>query len=210
MFHVKHFSAPADLQQHFQLTDPVMDRLRTYAEILTKWQDKINLVGPDTVSDLWHRHMADSVQLWPLIPPSARRLVDLGSGAGFPGLVLAILGVADVHLVESDARKAAFLNEVIRQTKCAARVHVARAETLNSLAADVVTARALAPLVRLLPLAIPHLVGGGICLFPKGKAAEDELTAAQKEWMMCPQQVDSLTDPHASILVLREVKRGRT
>ena len=210
MFHVKHFSTALDLQRHFSLSDDVIARLQAYADLLVKWQAKINLVGPDTIPDLWHRHMADSVQIFPLIPASAKRLVDLGSGAGFPGMVLSILGVPEVHLVESDVRKAVFLREVIRVTESRAIVHTARAETLNSLNADVVSARALAPLVRLLPLALPHLVRGGICVFPKGKGAEDELTAAGKEWIMSVERIESLTDPQASILVLREVKRGRT
>ena len=210
MFHVKHFSGPQDLQRHFELSDQVTQRLTAYAEVLTKWQEKINLVGPDTIPHLWHRHMADAAQLRALIPVDTKRLVDLGSGAGFPGLVLAIMGVADVHLVESDARKAAFLREIVRVTECSATVHVGRAESIEPLAADVVSARALAPLVRLLPLALPHLGGGGICVFPKGKGAEDELTEAGKEWIMAAKRVASLTDPQASILILREVKRGRT
>ena len=210
MFHVKHFNSPHDLQQRFGLSDTVTERLQIYGDVLTKWQQKINLVGPDTIPDLWHRHMADSAQLFALVPPNARRLVDLGAGAGFPGLVLAIMGVPDVHLVESDGRKAAFLGEVLRQTQTPATIHVDRAETLNSLNADVVSARALAPLVRLLPLATQHLVGGGICLFPKGKAAEDELTEARKDWIVSSRRVESVTDPHATILILSEVKRGRT
>ena len=210
MFHVKHFNGPDDLKAAFGLTDHHLAGLTAYAELLAKWQPKINLVGPDTLPDVWHRHLADSAQLRSLVPATTKRLVDLGSGAGFPGLVLAILGVPDVHLVESDSRKAAFLREVIRVTGCAATVHVARAETLNSLNADVVSARALAPLVRLLPLATQHLVGGGICLFPKGKACEDELTEARKEWIMSARREASVTDPYASILIISEVERGRS
>jgi len=210
MFHVKHFQSSEDVRKHFDLSTDVMARLSAYAELLVKWQTKINLVGPDTIPDLWHRHMADSVQLLSLIPVQSKRLVDLGSGAGFPGLVLSILGVPDVHLVESDSRKIAFLREVIRVTESSASLHESRAETLNSLQGDVVTARALAPLVRLLPLALPYVVEGGICIFPKGKGAEDELTEAGKEWIMGIQRVASVTDPLASILILREVQRGRT
>ncbi len=208
MFHVKHFHSASDLRLYFLLSEPVVAKLEAYAELLVKWQQKINLVGPESLPELWHRHVADSAQLLPLIPKSTRRLVDLGAGAGFPGLVLSILGVPDVHLVESDQRKAVFLREVIRVTECSAVVHVARIEQVEPLAADVVTARALAPLVRLIPLALPHLVGSGICVFPKGKAAEDELTEAGKEWIMAARRVGSITDPHASILVLSEVKRG--
>jgi len=205
---VKHFHSVSDLGQQFQLSEPVKAKLQAYAELLIKWQHKINLIGPDTLPDLWHRHMADSAQLFELIPPGSGRVADLGSGAGFPGLVLAIMGAPDVHLIESDSRKAAFLNEAVRITECAATVHPVRAEQVSPLGADVTVSRALAPLVRLIPLALPHLVGSGICVFPKGKACEDELTAAGKEWIMAVRRVPSLTDPNASILVLSEVKRA--
>jgi 16S rRNA (guanine527-N7)-methyltransferase len=206
---VKHLSGPNDFQHQFGLSDPVMARLVIYADLLGKWQKKINLVGSDTIPDLWHRHMADSAQLMALIPKGAKRLVDLGSGAGFPGMVLSIIGQGDVHLVESDQRKAVFLQEVARVTETAVTIHINRAEAINSLKADVITARALAPLVSLIPLALPHMVDGGVCLFLKGKQAEDELTRAKKEWIMSAERVDSLTDPQASILILREVKRDR-
>ena len=186
-----------------------LERLRAYADLLVKWQERINLVGPDTIADLWNRHVLDSAQLYPLIRPEARRLVDLGSGAGFPGLVLAVMGAPDVHLVESDQRKAAFLREAARMTGTTVTILAKRIEQVAPLAADVVTARALAPLGKLLDWAAPHLAPGGECLFLKGRGAEDELTAAAKEWNISASRTPSLTDPGGLVLHLREVSRGR-
>jgi len=201
---------PEDFQAIAGIDDATRARLCAYADLLVKWQARINLVGPDTVGDLWRRHMLDSAQLLRLLPPGARRVADLGSGAGFPGLVLAILGAPDVHLVESDGRKATFLREAARVTAAAVTVHTARIDALPPLAADVVTARALAPLGKLLGLAAPHLAAGGDCLFLKGRGSEDELTAAGKDWIITIDRVPSLTDPSGVILHLREVhRRGR-
>jgi 16S rRNA (guanine527-N7)-methyltransferase len=183
-------------------------RLETYAALLVRWQARINLVGPDTLPDLWTRHILDSAQVWPLIPPEARRVADLGSGAGFPGLVLAILGAPDVHLVESDARKCAFLREAARLTETKVTVLNRRIEQVAPLSADVVTARALAPLSLLLDWAAPHLAAGGQCLFLKGRGADDELTATAKEWKIAHRRIPSLTDPEGVLLQLREVCRG--
>ena len=199
---------PAEFQAATGLDGTIVDRLAAYAELLVRWQARINLVGPDTIPDLWRRHMLDSAQLLPRLPAGAKRLVDLGSGAGFPGLVLAILGAPDVHLVESDSRKAAFLREAARVAETPVTVHAARIEKLSPLAADVVTSRALAPLDRLLGLAEPHLAPGGKCLFLKGRAAEDELTAARKEWIITFGRTPSATDPSGIILEIGEVRRG--
>jgi 16S rRNA (guanine527-N7)-methyltransferase len=186
----------------------VADRLQAYGDLLIKWQAKINLVGPDTVPTLWHRHILDSAQLFPHLPHSIHRLMDIGSGAGFPGLVLAIMGVGDVHLVESDARKCAFMREVARITETTLTIHNRRIEQCPPMGADVVTARALAPLDKLLLWASPHLLPEGHCLFLKGKGAEDELTQAAKEWDIRVQRIPSLTDPSAQILKVSEVRRG--
>lgn len=181
-----------------------IERLATYAALLRRWQPKLNLVGPATLPHLWQRHMA---QLWPLVPESARCLVDLGSGAGFPGLVLAILGVPEVHLVESDTRKAAFLREAAAATGAPATVHPIRIEALRSVEADVVTARALANLDRLLAHAHPILGPSGVCLFLKGQGAEEELTEAQRNWNMGCERIESLTDPSARILRISNLAR---
>ena len=184
------------------------ERLNTYADLLRKWQRSINLVGPRTLDDLWNRHFTNSAQLLPLIPPSARVLVDFGSGAGFPGLVLAILGVAEVHLIESDQRKSTFLREVARATGTPVTVHAKRIEQVTPFPADVVSARALAPLGDLLGFAAPFLGPDSLCLFPKGQMAEDELTAASKIWNMNVDRIQSVTDPSATILRLSQVSRA--
>ncbi len=199
---------PQQFQAATGISDAVRDRLAAYAALLAKWQARINLVGPDTLPDVWCRHLLDSAQLFPLLPPGCRRVVDLGSGAGFPGLVLAVMGAPDVHLVESDTRKAAFLREAARVSATRVTIHTGRIERLAPLAADVVTARALAPLAKLLELAVPHLAPGGCCLFLKGRGADDELTAARKEWMITADRIPSITDPSGIILELGEIRRG--
>ena len=176
------------------------DRLARHLELLRRWQTRINLVGAATLSDPWRRHVLDSAQLAPLIPAGAR-LADLGSGAGFPGLVLAILRGGPVHLIESDARKAAFLREAVRATGAPAEVHNARAENLE-LRANVVTARACAPLDRLLGLALPLLAPGGICLFLKGARVEEELAAARRRWRMTVRRRRSRSAPEGVVLEL--------
>ncbi|MCY4501351.1 MAG: 16S rRNA (guanine(527)-N(7))-methyltransferase RsmG, partial [Alphaproteobacteria bacterium] len=176
------------------------DRLARHLDLLRRWQKRINLVGAATLADPWRRHMLDSAQLAPLIPAGAR-LADLGSGAGFPGLVLAILRGGPVHLIESDARKAAFLHEAVRATGAPAEVHNARAENLE-LRANVVTARACAPLDRLLGLALPLLAPGGICLFLKGARVEEELAVARRRWRMTVRRRRSRSAPEGVVLEL--------
>lgn len=186
------------------------ERLATYLELLGRWQRRINLVAASTLADPWRRHILDSGQLARLAPPGARVWADLGSGAGLPGLVLAILGVPEMHLVESDQRKAAFLREAARVTGAAVTVHATRIESAILPALNVVTARALAPLDRLLPLAAPHLGKDVTAIFPKGRQAQHELTKARAHWHMTAGIVPSLSDPQASILVLQGVSRVRS
>jgi 16S rRNA (guanine527-N7)-methyltransferase len=185
--------------------------LTRYAGLLVKWQAKINLVSTDSLADLWSRHMLDSAQLYPLLPPGARALVDLGSGAGFPGLVLAILGVPEVYLIESDARKCAFLIEAARLAGLTPGqnpvIHRARIEAVPGFTANVVTARACAPLDRLLAYAEPFLGAESICIFPKGAQVEDELTAA-KNWRMTVERFPSTTDSSGTILRIGHITRA--
>lgn len=185
-------------------------RLEAYAALLVRWQSAINLVGGDTLNDLWRRHMLDSAQLLPLIPARARCLTDIGSGAGFPGLVLAIMGGCPVHLIESAGKKAAFLREAIRVTGAPATVHHGRIERLSPWASDVVTARALAPLSTLLDYAAPYVSRGGkgaVCLFLKGARADEELTEAAKSWTMSVERFRSVTDPAGVILRIGDLAR---
>jgi 16S rRNA (guanine(527)-N(7))-methyltransferase RsmG len=249
-----------------------LPRLETYAALLTKWQAKINLIGPATLPDLWRRHFLDSAQLIalldaPLPPlrgkvgmggdaaqgsirevgaemralrrgpphpapaklaslakppqPSPARgegepvagrggtLVDLGSGAGFPGLVLAIMTDWRVHLLDSDQRKCAFLRQVALDCGVLDRVtiHAKRIEQVAGIAADVVTARACAPLEVLLRLAAPLVGENGTCLFLKGAAVEEELTAAERHWTMRLDRRASVSDPSGSILIVTQLGR---
>jgi len=198
-----------DFQAQTHVSDDVLGKLQIYADLLKKWQPKINLVGPDTIPNLWSRHMLDSAQLAPLIPVGSR-VADLGSGAGFPGLVLAIMlkdqGV-DMHLVESDQRKCAFLREVNRMTEANAQIHTARIEALEPLQADIVTSRALANLDKLIGYADIHRLSTGICLFPKGKRWMEELTGAQKSWKMDVIEHTSCTEDAGRILELQNIER---
>jgi 16S rRNA (guanine527-N7)-methyltransferase len=186
-----------------------LERLTLHLELLARWQTAINLVGPATLADPWRRHMLDSAQLLAHLPEDARGLLDLGSGAGFPGLVLAILGVPDVTLIESDRRKAQFLREVARATDTAVTIHAERAERLAPVAVSVVTARALAPLPRLLPLAVRFLAADGVCLLLKGASVGDELTEAAKTWHMAAELFPSLSAPSGTVLKLRGIARAR-
>jgi 16S rRNA (guanine527-N7)-methyltransferase len=192
----------------FPVSRETLDRLTLYVDLLERWNARINLVGRDTMGDVWRRHILDSAQLFRLVPPRARVLVDLGSGAGLPGLILAILGVPEVHLVETDQRKAAFLREALRITGTAAQLHVRRIEALTPFPADIVTARALAPLADLLDFAEPFIGPSTVCLFLKGKAADDELTRAGQAWKMRVERVPSASDPSGTILRLENLARA--
>ncbi len=191
---------PEAVAQTLDVSRETLDRLRLYVELLGRWNARINLVGSASLRDVWRRHILDSAQLIRHIGPSARVLVDLGSGAGLPGLILAILGVPEVHLIEADQRKAAFLREAARVTQAAVTIHAARIELAAPVPADVVTARALAPLSALLEWSQPFLGATTVCLFLKGEGLRDELTAAQEKWIMQTQTLASLTDPTGHIL----------
>lgn len=195
-------------QESTDVSRETLDRLTAYADLLRKWQPKINLVGPTTLPDLWQRHFLDSAQLFPLLPEGTHTLADIGTGAGFPGLVLAILGVPEVHLIESDSRKCAFLREAARVTGTAVTVHNKRIEAVTGLACDVVTARALAPLETLLGWAVPLLRQGGHCVFLKGQNVEGELTDTTKYWKMRTERFDSRSDPGGVVLRIGEIARA--
>ena len=180
-------------------------RFEAYAALLLEWSRRINLVGSSTLSDIWRRHFLDSAQLLPLIPAGAKNLVDLGSGAGFPGLVLAILGVPGVELIEADSRKAAFLREAARIAGAPIVLRPCRIEAVAPHSASVVTARGCAPLDRLLPLAQQFIGSDTTCLFLKGERAEEELTAAGKAWTMMVSRYPSRADPAGVVLSLQQV-----
>lgn len=191
-------------------------RLRQFAVLVEKWSRKINLVAPDDLPQLWSRHILDSAQLADLAPETAFghaiNWLDLGAGGGFPGLVLAVI-FADsrpditVTLVESDGRKAAFLHQAAAQLGVAVTIHTARAENLAPQGADIVSARALAPLNVLLAHVRRHLAPGGRAIFPKGRNWADEVANARQEWQLSLTTRPSLTDPEARILVVEGLSR---
>lgn len=187
------------------VSDGVMAQLRAFEAVLRAQRGRINLLGPAEWDDLWRRHMLDSAQLLALLPNGAKSLTDLGSGAGFPGLVLAIMSRLQIRLVEAHGRKAAFLVEAARAAGVADRVtvHHGRIEALPPGHEDVITARACAPLGRLLGLARPLAGPGGCCLFPKGRRWREELTHAGKQWYFAARIHASLTDAQARILEIR-------
>ncbi|MBX6426105.1 MAG: 16S rRNA (guanine(527)-N(7))-methyltransferase RsmG [Variibacter sp.] len=191
-------------------TEARLDRL---VELLLLWQGRMNLVAASTLPTLWTRHIADSLQLIPLAP-EARIWIDLGTGPGFPGLVIACAlaerAGATVHLVESNSRKAAFLREAARVTQAPAQVHLERIEDFVAAwaqPADVVTARALAPLPRLIAYAAPLLEKGARGLFLKGQDLDTELTETAKCWKVEADIVPSVTDSRGRILIVRGVQR---
>lgn len=236
------FYGPEAFQKDLDVSRETMARLELYAALLEKWSKTINLVSLASLPELWRRHMLDSAQLLALLPPPPpgrpRILLDLGSGAGFPGLVLAILGAGEVHLVEADGKKAAFLREAVLLTGTAAKIHNLRIEDLPAIPADVLTARALAPLPRLLDLVAPFFrdakfgeaneqantsrgsdadvrQGGAGCgsgptaLFLKGRNVDRELTDAAEMWMMRMQAIPSRSDPKGRILRITGLARNR-
>ncbi|MBL7237927.1 16S rRNA (guanine(527)-N(7))-methyltransferase RsmG [Novacetimonas hansenii] len=182
------------------------DRLTAYADLLVRWNARINLVSRPDLAQLWPRHIADSLQLAALIPQGAR-VVDMGSGGGFPGLVIAMATDAHVTLIESDQRKAAFLREASRVAGVRTRVIAARIEAAEAGPADIVTARALAPLPQLLQWGVRFLDKEGFCLFLKGKNADEELNAANADWRMAVTRIPSRTDADGIILRLSDIRR---
>lgn len=201
-----------DFQRRLGVSRETRDKFERYAALLRKWTAAINLVSPHSLPDLWRRHFLDSAQLQRYLPElpsgSERIILDLGSGGGFPGLVLAILGCGQVHLVESDQRKAVFLQEVARETGTSVTIHNRRLETLDPFPVDILTCRAFAPLPRILRLSEPFLRPGpdregALGLFLKGRNVDQELTEAGKTWRLRIERFESITDPEGSILRLK-------
>jgi 16S rRNA (guanine527-N7)-methyltransferase len=201
--------SPEAFGEELHVSRETLERLTVYLELLRRWQRAINLVGQGTLGDPWRRHFLDCAQVAALVPAGAATLVDLGSGAGFPGMVLAILGVQGVELIESDLRKAQFLREVARATGASVKVHGARIEHLAGWPADVITARALAPLPRLLVLAERFMTADSVCLFLKGRSGARELTEARVSWHMKAEMLPSLSQPTGMVLQLRGIRRAR-
>ncbi|MFG6517151.1 16S rRNA (guanine(527)-N(7))-methyltransferase RsmG [Sulfitobacter sp. 1A13496] len=187
-----------------------LEKLKAFAELVRKWNPKINLVSKSSLDDLWSRHILDSVQIFELATGRGK-WIDLGSGGGFPGIVISILNQEernfDVVMVESDQRKSAFLRTAIRELDLSAKVKTERIEELECLEADVLSARALADLTKLLGFAELHLKRGGIALFPKGQSWQREDLEARQDWTYDLETVTSKTNLDAAILKIKEIAR---
>ncbi len=186
-----------------------LGRLEVLVSVTQAWQRKINLIAPSTVPDIWARHILDAAQLLPLIHKNTSAIADLGSGGGFPALVLAAIQPAPVHMFESNAKKSAFLAEALRQMGVKGYVHIERliprVAPKNLPKVQLLTARALAPLSELLGYAEPFFSNGATGLFHKGQDIDAELTAAAKSWIITAQKHSSLTDSQAVILEVKEI-----
>ena len=203
-------SAPSlDDLGKFNVSRESYDRLLILEKLLIRWQSHINLVSNSTLPDLWNRHIIDSLQLLPFIPKSTQAIADLGSGGGFPGLILAATQDAEVHFYEANAKKTAFLQEALRHMKIKGHVHRQRLEPMQTSAGmpdvQMVTARAFAPLPLLLSLAQPFMRHGAKALFHKGQECQTELTEAAKSWKVIYDTHPSVTDSHSVILEIKEI-----
>lgn len=210
MFHVEHCDLTyQQFTSYVDVSRETYDKLKIYHQILTKWQPKINLVSQKTLGNVWERHFLDSAQVFSLILNPDWITFDLGSGGGFPGLVLSIMGIKNIHLIESDQRKCSFLLEVIRQTGATAQVHNQRIEeTVKTLGiADVITSRACAPLHQLLQWSEPLLKPDSKLLLLKGKSWMEELGEAQKDWQFEYEKRNSLIDTESVILEITQLKK---
>ncbi len=187
-------------------------KMEAFAALLTRWNARINLVSPSTLPDLWTRHILDSAQIYAHAPPNAQHWVDLGSGGGLPAIICAILAqdsAPDLRftLIESDRRKCVFLHTAARELGVPLRILTERAESALPQSADIVSARALAPLPQLLPLVARHLAPKGTALLPKGKNHASELAAARVDWQFEESSYPSQTDPSAKLLILKGIAR---
>jgi 16S rRNA (guanine527-N7)-methyltransferase len=197
---------PEEFRTQTSVSQETLARLKAYADLLVDWNARHNLVAKSTLPDLWQRHMWDSAQLAPFIPENARTLADLGSGAGFPGLVLAAMHPdLAVTLHEATTKKCAFLQAAAERMGLHVTIENARMEDQNKSPCDVVTARACAPLPLLLDYAYRFTGPNSVCLFLKGQNVGSELTEAHKYWNMKASQVPSQTDPSGAIVTVREL-----
>ncbi|MGY9006167.1 MAG: 16S rRNA (guanine(527)-N(7))-methyltransferase RsmG [Alphaproteobacteria bacterium] len=205
-----------DFARDVNVSRETLDALIRHHDHVVKWQKAVNLVGPESLGHIWHRHILDSAQLLPLLPKKDKPLIllDLGSGGGFPGLILAILAAGKgldmaVHLVESNGRKCAFLRETARVCGVNVEIHRQRLEKIPPFEVDVITARGFAPLPKLLDLAEPFLtLSDPLALLLKGRTCDQELTAAQKNWKIEADTIPSVSDPEGVVLRIKGIKRG--
>lgn len=201
----------------FDVSRETYDLLGLYVSLVVKWNPKINLIGKSTERDIWERHISDSLQIWPIAREHLRTeyplvWMDMGSGGGFPGIVLALLCMelapnVKFHLIESDQRKCAFLRTVSRETNCPFAVHSKRIEDMDTLNADIVSARALASLGKLFTMSERHLADGAKLLFPKGEKWQSEVSEARESWSFSLNSVSSSTNSGSAILEIGDLAR---
>ncbi len=195
--------------EHVSVSRETIEKLETYATLLLRWQSKINLISTNSLQQAWHRHFLDSAQIYLMSPKKASSVIDVGTGAGFPGLVLSIMGMKNVQLVEQNKKKCAFLYEVIRETEATATVHPCNIENLLVKDYDVVLARAFMPLDGLLKVVSPFLGKDTLGIFPKGARVNQELTAASKNWKMTTVIKQSITSPDGKIVLVKDLVSER-
>ncbi|MBL4612966.1 MAG: 16S rRNA (guanine(527)-N(7))-methyltransferase RsmG [Emcibacter sp.] len=199
-------------EDFFNKTDvsrETMEKVKIYANLLEKWQRKINLVSSATLPDLWRRHFYDSFQLKALFDNSKSnnlRILDIGSGAGFPGLLLSMLGVGEFHMVESNGKKCAFMRQVIRETGCSAIVYNERVEMMKPFQVDYIISRACAPLDKLLDLGRNFMGEDTVCLFLKGEIVDQEIADARANWVFEEEKFTSVSAESGVILKVSHIK----
>jgi 16S rRNA (guanine527-N7)-methyltransferase len=181
--------------------------LTIYYDLLVKWQERVNLISPDTTHDIWRRHFLDSLQILPHLPETQLPIIDIGSGAGFPGLAICVVLKKEVHLVESDMKKSIFLREVARLTRSPAIVHNCRAESQTIEEAGIILSRACSSLTDLLYIVENFVSRETICLFHKGKNYGMEIEEAKKKWQFDCQIFPSLTESQSAIVKLSKIAK---
>jgi 16S rRNA (guanine527-N7)-methyltransferase len=187
-------------------------KLEQYAALVVRWNPHINLVSKSTIPDIWNRHIVDSVQLFQYAGSKLENWLDIGSGGGFPGVVMAVIAQEKAPLtrftfIESDQRKATFLRTAARELGLLVNILAERVEDASPQSANIVTARALAPLTELFPYLQRHLAQDGRAILPKGKTFEDEIQAARLDWRFEIKSYPSMTDAQAKILIVKDIHR---
>lgn len=196
----------------FDVSRETIDRLTHFENLVLKWNPRINLVAKSTLNDLWQRHITDSVQLYQYAPDNVATWLDIGSGGGFPGIVMAVMAAGQnrstaFSLVESDQRKSTFLRTAARELNLKVTVHSERIEATSPQNADVITARALKSVSELMPFLERHLAPTGVAILPKGRNFADEIPLARENWRFDLHEHHSITDPDARILIVKEIAR---
>jgi 16S rRNA (guanine527-N7)-methyltransferase len=198
------------LNSHVAVSRETFQRLKIYHDLLLKWQSKINLVGKDTIPDSWSRHFLDSLQLKNYLMGVDGKILDVGTGAGFPGMVLAIAGVKNIFLIDSDEKKISFLKEVSRETKTDVNIICDRVENYSTDNVSIILSRAVANLCDLFETNFHNVSHETICLFPKGKNYAREIDDAKKEWSFKHDILPSVTDKNAVILRVSNLQRKKS